>query len=290
MNDASASNVRPGGSPASVPEALRYTALIRTRDSSATLPKTLASLGRQSWPPSAYVIVDSGSTDETLEQLPAGATLHHFVGHSFNYAQALNQGLAHVQTPLVLLISSHTSVQNPEALEYAIRTLARDTRMGAAYFCYDDPPQLERQVIGVRNFNGFNGLWNTCSLIRTALAHQRPFRPEVFAAEDQEWAKWLIRRKGMSVARISGARLENDNPKRFSHRKLLDEYVAVALFVNRSLLHCRHLAEVAYRVVRPGRLAVRHRFFSFLLFMRLVACRWELAGRTFRASMKGPHP
>lgn len=257
----------------------RYTALIRTFNSARTLPKTLASLQAQTLPPSAWVIVDSGSTDGTLGLLPEGAIVHRYVGRRFNYAEALNQGLDLVDTECVLIISSHTSLGHPGALGFALDILDRDPQVGAAYFCYERCPALQCRLIERGSFTGFNGLWNTCSMIRTSLLKQRRFRPEVFAAEDQEWSSWLLHSEGKAIARLSGAALENDNPQRFAWRKLLDEYAAVALFTNRSLLGWPHLLELAARAARPSRpLALRERLLHLALFARLLACHVTRAG------------
>lgn len=256
-------------------EPIHYTPLIRTCNSATTLPRTFASLRAQTLSPAAHVIVDFRSTDDTLTCVPVDALVHRYVGETFNYSAALNQGLDRVTTDYVLIISSHTSLNHPGALEFALNILAGDKRIGAAYFCYENSAALEYDLIDSRNFTGFNGLWNTCAVIKTALLQKRRFRPEVFAAEDQEWAKWLFHSEGKATARISGAGLQNNNAQKFSRTKLLNEYAAVALFTNRSLLGWSHLAELAYKVLRPTRrLALRERYLHFLLFIRLLACHF----------------
>jgi hypothetical protein len=96
----------------------------------------------------------------------------------------------------------------------------------------------------------------------------------VFAAEDQEWTRRLLFDEGQTVARFSGAGMTNNNPRRLSLRKRLNEYVAIAYFVNRDLLAWRHLARIGYRIVNPGRWpALRERLFNLVLLLRLLACR-----------------
>lgn len=268
-----------------------YTALIRTCNSAKTLPRTLASLRAQSQTPMTYLVVDSGSTDDTLSSLPPNALVHHYVGDEFNYSLALNQGLDLVQTDYVLIISSHTSLGNPQALEYALNILAHDDAIGAAYFSYETPGQLEHRLIDRRNFTGFNGLWNTCALIKTHLLKMRHFRPEVFAAEDQEWANWLFHSENKAIARIAGAALENLNPQRFSRHKLLNEYTAVALFTNRKLLSWSNLAKVAYTAMEPrwGR-SLSDRYTHLALFWRLWMCHFAKPRSAHRedTSLAGP--
>src|SRR5258705_5085392 len=111
-----------------------YSCLIRTFNSATTLPDTLLYLSMQTLPPSEYIFVDSGSTDRTLDLLPQGAILHRYVGEHFNYSVALNQGLQHVSKDFVLIISCHTLLSNPFAMEYALSVIQSNTAIGAAYF------------------------------------------------------------------------------------------------------------------------------------------------------------
>ena len=260
---------------------LRYTALIRTCNSAATLPATLASLRGQTLPPDAHVIVDSGSTDNTLALVPAGSTVHRFEQTRFNYADALNQGLTHVRTDLVLIISSHTSLQSVDAMEFAVELLERDDRLGAAYFCFEDRGALEFRLIDASSFTGFNGLWNTCALVRTALLAKRPFRRDVPISEDQEWSSWLLHTERKSVARVAGGGLTNRNPRQFSLRKLVAQYTAVARFVRPELLERPHLATLAKRVVTPDlAVGLRDRYVHLGLLAGLLGCRLRARGTT----------
>lgn len=252
----------------------RYSVLIRTFNCQGTLSATLESLAKQTNPPSEYVVIDSGSTDGTLRLFPPGSLIHQFIGPAFSYSGALNQGIAHVSTEYVLIMSSHTVLENADAVESALTLLASSETVGAAYFCSDNSGTLTYRSIDASNFDGFNGLWNTCSVIKMSLLKQRDFRLDVFAAEDQEWARWLFAERQMTVARYTGAGLINNNPRASSSRKRANEYVAIAYFVNRQLLKWRNLARIGYGVIRPKRhIRIRDRWFNLVLLSRLLACQ-----------------
>ena len=179
--------------------------------------------------------------------------------------------MALVRTPFVLVISSHTTLRSPDAMSYGLSALAADPLLGAAYFTEDFGP-LHHLLIGRDNFDGFNGLWNTCALIRTELVRQRPFRAEVFAAEDQEWASWLMEDEGKLIARVSGAGMSNSaNPHaaRNKWRKRRNEYIAVAWFVRPSLRSLRNIAALAYQSASP----FRRRGFGERLHLAELAAR-----------------
>jgi glycosyltransferase involved in cell wall biosynthesis len=246
-----------------------YTALIRTFNSERTLPATLASLARQTQPPSDHVFVDSGSTDRTLSLPPPGAKVHLYRGKKFNYSMALNEGLELVDTEYVLIISSHTSIRNSNAVQFAIETMDRDESVAGAYFLPDLSDEMEYLKIDKKNFDGFNGIWNTCAIYKTSLLKKRPFRPEVFSAEDQEWSKWLLFEEGKSIARISGGGMSYDNPSKNAVRKRLNEKLAVALYVRQDMLNMKYLARVFYRVVRPIS-KLNERYFNVFLLGNLI--------------------
>jgi|GEM_PF-1883516 len=263
---------------ATVMEKIGYSAIIRTFNSERTLPLALKSLRDQTLPPSEYVFVDSGSTDGTLWLLPQGSIIHHYSGMEFNYSEALNQGLRYVSGKYVLIFSSHTLLPQRKAIEFALGLLEKDDRIGAGYFDFDKTGGLRYILINKDDFDGFNGLWNTCGIVRTDLLKRRNFRPEVFAAEDQEWSKWLLESENKLIARISGAGMEHcrfSNPKTHALRKRLNEHVAIAYFSNRKMLGWNHLIKVAFRVVKPTlRPDLRERLFNLLLFFRLLGCRF----------------
>lgn len=265
--------LRPAPSGTSLPG---YSVLIRTYDSETTLPATLDSLTQQTLQPAEYVFVDSGSTDSTLSLLPAGSILHRYAGDTFNFSEALNQGLVHVTCDYLLIISSHSALAHPAAIEQAVHLLETNPEIGAVYFSPEKSGELTAEIVDRRNFNGFNGLWNTCSIVRVPLLRERQFRPEVFSAEDQEWAGWLIHCRGMATARIDGAGLIYNNPRQSSMRKRLNEYTSIAWFTNRRLLAAPNLLKILWMAVTPAPpIRIRDRQFHLLLLLRLIACRFR---------------
>lgn len=228
--------------------ASKYCALIRTCNSAATLPATLQSLAGQTLPPSKFIFVDSGSVDETFSIIPEGSVVQKYNGEKFNYSSAINQGIDFVDTQYVLIVSSHTALKNPRSIEYGIKAIENDDAIGAAYFV-QELGTLDHSLINAANFSGFNGVWNTCGLYRFDLLKRRRFREEVFSAEDQEWSRWLFE-QGMSVARVSGGGMQYNSATKYPFRKRFDEHRAVAQFARPDMLAWRHIARIAYRVVK----------------------------------------
>lgn len=265
------------GDPLTRPDAARrgYTVIIRTYNSERTLPFTLDSLAAQTIKPTKVVIVDSGSTDHTLELLPADATLHRYSGDTFNFSSAINQGLEYVDTDYVAIVSSHTMIESTQALEYGLQLLATNATLGAAYFSNEEGSTLEHQIIDSERFNGFNGVWNTASLIRSHLVKSRPFRPEVFSAEDAEWSRWLLDEKHLLIARINGSGQINLNPRHHSVRKLVNERLSLAIYTMPGWLRWRKIIRVGLGVIKPTRhRTVLERTVMLCLFYRLILARF----------------
>lgn len=255
-----------------------YSSLIRTFNSADTLPDTLHSLSTQTISPHEYIFVDSGSTDATLTMLPDGYILHKYIGLDFNYSEALNQGLRHVSTDYVLIISSHTILMDRRAIEYALNLLTTNALIGAAYFSTDNTGDLRYKLIDKMSFDGYNGLWNTCSLIKVNLLRQRQFRREVFTAEDQEWARWLLHCDNKKTACIDGAGMNNSrngNATKYGRRKQTNEYIAIAYFANRRLLGIRNLSKIAYNVIKPTpRISMANRLLNLNILFALIVCHF----------------
>jgi glycosyltransferase involved in cell wall biosynthesis len=258
-----------------------YDALIRTFNSEKLLPLTIESLEAQRIPPKRFIFVDSGSMDGTLREIPVNSIVHHYLGTAFNYSDAINQGVPLASSECILIISSHTTIAHPGALVYALELLHSNTHFGAAYFA-DQGGTLSHTTIDAESFDGFNGLWNTCAVIRTELLLERPFRPEVFSAEDQEWANWLINCRGLAVARIIGAGVSNDGNVRTRgqlRRKRTNEYVAIAYFIRPELRSARNIISLSFQSLLPFRKTFAERLFLGGLAYRLFGT-WIKEPRT----------
>ena len=250
-----------------------YSALIRTFNSESTLPATLGCLEGQSTPPSQYVVIDSGSTDRTLDLLPQSAVVERYIGESFNYSRALNQGIRHIEHSYTLIVSSHTRLQMESAISFGLSLLAGREDVAAAYFLPGEASdRMSFELVTRENFTGFNGVFNTCGIFKTEMLKKRGFRPEVFSAEDQEWSKWLLEVEGKHIARISGAGMLYENPIRDRRQKDLHEDLAVALYVRPEMFEFPHLIRLAIRAARPGS-DMRERTHSLRLLRRLIYYR-----------------
>jgi glycosyltransferase involved in cell wall biosynthesis len=248
-----------------------YDAIVRTYNSAATFADTLAGLRSQAPPPARIIVIDSGSTDDTLPIATAWeCECHAYVGGAFNYSRSLNQGLSRVTAPFVLVLSSHAVLIDSSAVA-RMQACLEDARVAAAYIVHTKP-EPGVVLISSANFNGENGLWNACALYKTAVAKRLAFDERLPTCEDQHFAKRLYE-EGLATAAVSGSYLDYRN-RRYSRLKDRNEYVAIAAYVFRGKMAWPVITRIAMagcKGVLTGRFADAAD--RFALAFRLVAAR-----------------
>ena len=276
---------------------LLYDAVIRTDHASPLLERCIAALRQQSAPPRRILIVDSSHNSVCRRRL---LELSDFViqypAIPFNFAHALNLGIEAAEGPQVLLISSHVLLGDRTLIERG-RTLGTQHDAGVIYWktptvrsqrfqiidgrtTYWKTPNPGSQrflIIDGRTFDGYNGMSAACALVPRAEVLARPFRTEVFSAEDQEWAGWYLRSKAGRALQIEHPDLEYLNPKK-NIQKLINEEISIAYFTNRNLLRPRHIAS---RILRAGLASLRDH-------PDRARLHWEIAKGLCIANFKQP--
>jgi glycosyltransferase involved in cell wall biosynthesis len=212
-----------------------YSVLIRTFNSEITLNDCLAGVYAQTRQPEQVLVVDSGSTDRSLSIASSFPVIIHELNRleEFNYSRSLNSGLNLLASNYTLIISSHTVLLGSEVVDQMISRLESNQLFIGAYVVpdsYANSKQVDCVCINRHNFNGWNGLWNTCSLINRSYWTRYPFSEDVWAAEDQHWAAvWFQFNHALSTLRLEGLAVVNLNPRIRYSWKHCSEYVSIAI-------------------------------------------------------------
>lgn len=254
--------------------------VVRSKDSGATIAAALESMAGQTVRPE-IVVVDSGSTDETLAIARGFADrIVEIAPHEFSFGGALNVGARAASAPVVFALSSHTRAPDEHWVERALAH-HRDPRVAATSgmrlrpdgMPLLDPVRLDRHSVRATPYWGFS---NTAASWRRELWERFPFNEAMEACEDKEWS-WRVASAGYEVVidpRLTPSQLHR---RRAGTRALFD----------RSRREARELAAHAEMPPLPLRAALE-RWWSDLpdelvyppLFYRLNYFRAaEIAGR-----------
>lgn len=192
---------------------MKASIVIRTFNSERTIGKVLEHIRAQAFRDYEVVIVDSGSTDGTLEIVRRYApdTVVDYSHGRFTYSGALNAGCDAARGEYVVCLSSHCIPLRGDWLGLLIGTLDTDERLAGAWGpLMFDANEVARdgraEVVDLEKFRGMPtwGLRNANGVIRRVLWAERPFSEKVERCEDQDWVHHFLRR-GYTTAVVHGA-------------------------------------------------------------------------------------
>lgn len=222
-----------------------YTALIRTFNSMPLLQDVLDALQKQSLPPTQIVIVDSSndlSQRGKIESL-GFPVVRYPDSEEFNFSKAINIGVDAIVTDAVLVISSHVILGNTKLIEDGFNSndFNDDDYMGFCLIPSADPDVKWRKTrVDKVNFSPDLCASNSCTLLKTTWIKARPFREDVFSAEDQEWAAFYLRNKNAYFNNIFTHDVRYMNVH-FNTQKLINEQIALAYFTFPEMLSYKNI-------------------------------------------------
>jgi rhamnosyltransferase len=186
--------------------------VIRAKNEACFIGQTLAAIWDDSaaLAPRQVVVVDSGSTDGTLEIVRSfPTTVIQIRPEDFTYGYALNLGVAHVDAEIVATLSAHSVPAGPEWLRRLVEPFSQP-RVAGVYgrqlpranatvleligmrltgVLSDTPRLLDRRPL----FSNANGAF------RRALWLEHAFDEEVGGAEDIAWVR-TMQERGYAIA------------------------------------------------------------------------------------------
>jgi glycosyltransferase involved in cell wall biosynthesis len=226
---------------------MKASVVVRTHNNEATVGEVLEAVFSQSFREDfEVVVVDSGSTDRTLEILRRYP--HVFVDYSkesFNYGGSLNAGISAAKGEYAVCLSSHCVPLEPEWLAELVGAMDAGERLAAAWgtllFDVEDYPVMGGAGVETIDLEEFyrrpnRGLQNPNSVIRRSLWEERPFSEKIERCEDQDWAHHFLKR-GYRTAVVHGARAlyrVPHGPYSFGRKTMRDFVVLNELFGHRA--------------------------------------------------------
>jgi glycosyltransferase involved in cell wall biosynthesis len=191
--------------------------VIRAYNSAKTLDSVLA--GMSLLQEDEYIVVDSGSTDDTLKIAQRyGAKIIMATG-SFNYSKSLNLGFQAAVNPWVLVISSHSIPAVPDFMDIYRRNIVQfpaDVVVGYAPATITGRSTFEPENDQIRYYGRDDYIrvseicGNGNTIYRRSLWEELPFDETIRTSEDKIWIMETIKR-GHRFAYIPQARTLNRN-------------------------------------------------------------------------------
>ncbi len=198
--------------------------VIRAFNEAAHLPRLFQGIRAQTVQDVEVVLVDSGSTDDTVSIAEAhGAKIVHIRPEEFTFGRSLNLGVQAASHELVVIASAHVYPVYPDWLEQLLSPFA-DPQIALTYGKQRGPSTAkysEQQVFrrwypdrsDPRQTHPFCN--NANAAIRRSLWEQRPYDESLTGLEDLDWAKWAME-QGFGVAYVAEAEIihvHNETPR-----------------------------------------------------------------------------
>ncbi len=105
----------------------RVSAIIRAYNESKHIGRLLKGLHQQTVRPDEIILVDSGSTDDTVAiAVAAGCRIVHIAKEEFSFGRALNRGCAAANGDILLFASAHVYPVYNTHVEHIVKAFNRD--------------------------------------------------------------------------------------------------------------------------------------------------------------------
>jgi glycosyltransferase involved in cell wall biosynthesis len=174
--------------------------IIRAYNEEKNIKRLLDGLIQQSLKDIQVILVDSGSTDRTLEIANQFLVeVVHIDPKEFTFGRSLNLGIAHAQADYIVLASAHVYPVYPDWLERLLEPF-NDNQVALSYGKQrgKETSQFSEQMIfshwypETSNFFQEHPFCNNANAaIRRDLWQQKPYNETLPGLEDLAWARWV---------------------------------------------------------------------------------------------------
>jgi glycosyltransferase involved in cell wall biosynthesis len=192
---------------------MKVSVIIRCLNEARHLPKLLDSLGRQTLKPFEVVVVDSGSTDNSVDIARSkGARVVHIQPEQFSFGRSLNLGARNASGDIMIIASAHIYPVSDRWLEWLAKPF-QDSAIALTYGGQhgEERSQFSEQQLFKQWFpedstqnQGHSFCNNANAAVRRSVWLTMPYDEEIPALEDIHWAKRAIER-GFRIAYVANA-------------------------------------------------------------------------------------
>lgn len=189
--------------------------IIRAYNEENHIARLLDGIAQQSIHNVQVILVDSGSTDHTVQIAQQyQVDVVHIKPHDFSFGRSLNLGIQKANADLIVIASAHVYPVYPDWLEKLIEpfkdkqvalTYGKQRGCDSSHFSenqifnhwYPEQTQLHQRNPFCNNAN---------AAIRKSLWKKQPYNENLPALEDLAWARWALD-KGYKIAYVAEAEI-----------------------------------------------------------------------------------
>lgn len=219
--------------------------VIRAYNEARHIGRLLDGIYQQSIKNTQVILVDSGSTDGTLEiaqQFPVDIV--HIQPESFSFGRSLNLGISISKSNLIVIASAHVYPVYPDWLEKLLSPF-KDEKIGVVYGKQRGATNThfsEHQIFthwfpDSSNANQQHPFCNNANAaIRRSLWEQHKYDESLSGLEDLEWARWAMQ-QGHQIAYQAEAEIvhvHNETPRGVYNRYRREAMAFKRIFPNES--------------------------------------------------------
>lgn len=208
---------------------MKCSLVIRAYNEEAHIGRLLEGVEKQSVRDVEVILVDSGSTDRTVEiARQFGARVLYIHPQEFTFGRSLNIGLAAASHELVVIASAHVYPVYPDWLERLLEPFA-DPRVALTYGKQRGAPSSkfsEHQIFHrwypevSQRYQPHPFCNNANAAIRRSLWEIHPYDETLTGLEDLAWAKWA-QEQGYAISYVAEAEIihvHNETPRAVYNR------------------------------------------------------------------------
>jgi rhamnosyltransferase len=175
--------------------------VIRAYNEEQHLPRLLEGIRQQTITDVQIILVDSGSTDATVEIAQKyGAELVSITPQEFTFGRALNRGIAAARADYVVIVSAHCYPVYPDWLEQLLKpfqdenvALSYGKQRGGETNQYSEHQFFRKYFPDISQPNqGQPYSHNANAAIRRTLWQQQPYNENLTGLEDLSWSSWVM--------------------------------------------------------------------------------------------------
>jgi glycosyltransferase involved in cell wall biosynthesis len=233
--------------------------VIRAFNEEKHIRRLLSGIQMQDYPSREIILVDSGSTDKTIDIANEfGAKIVNINATDFTFGRSLNRGIAAASGEIIVIISAHCYPVYPDWLKQLLAPFVDDQvavsygkQRGAESNHFSEHQFFRNYFPDISQPNqGQPFTHNANAAIRKSLWFEHAYNENLTGLEDLEWSSWA-KQSGFRIAYVAEAEIIHIHEETFNqvHNRYKREAIAMKQILPKSRFTLRNMIGMTLRKV-----------------------------------------